>query len=140
MAGDDKLKDLEHSGLIDVPTFLQVLEMDDDDVRRFSRDIVFEYFEQAESTFGQMQDSLEEKDLETLSKLGHFLKGSSATLGVAKVRDSCEKIQNLGAHKDESGAKDLPDDETCLDRLEKTIAQAKQEFEAAEDVLKRFYD
>jgi len=42
----------------------------------------------------------EKKDgdyLKTLSELGHFLKGSSATLGLTKVKDSCEKIQHYGA-------------------------------------------
>merc|ERR1712225_207877 len=33
----------------------------------------------------KMDDALEEKDLATLSSLGHFLKGSSATLGLTKV-------------------------------------------------------
>lgn len=33
------------------------------------------------------------KNLTELSHLGHFLKGSSATLGFTKVKDECEKIQ-----------------------------------------------
>ena len=35
----------------------------------------------------------EAKNLTELSHLGHFLKGSSATLGFTKVKDECEKIQ-----------------------------------------------
>lgn len=80
------------------------------------------------------------RDLLQVSQLGHFLKGSSATLGLAKVRDSCEKIQHLGARKDETGTRDEPDDEKTLNHLEKTISQAKTEFAEVEQVLKRFYE
>ena len=81
----------------------------------------------------------EKKDLDQLSALGHFLKGSSATLGLTKVKDSCEKIQNYGAHKDETGTKSEPDDEKCLRECRKTIEQAKTEFKDAEVALRRFY-
>ena len=74
-----------------------------------------------------------------LSSLGHFLKGSSATLGLNKVRDSCEKIQHFGARKDETGQRDESDDEKSLSKLETTIAQAKEEFAEVEKLLKRYY-
>jgi osomolarity two-component system phosphorelay intermediate protein YPD1 len=80
------------------------------------------------------------KDLNQVSQLGHFLKGSSATLGLAKVRDSCEKIQHLGARKDETGTRDEPDDEKTISKLEMSISQAQTEFAEVEKVLKRFYD
>ncbi|KAK7730683.1 Phosphorelay intermediate protein [Botryosphaeria dothidea] len=125
---------------IDTATFEQILEMDDDeDEREFSKSIVFDFFQQAESTFDKMEANLKKKDLAQLSQLGHFLKGSSATLGLTKVKDSCEKIQHFGANKDETGTHDEPDDEKCLERLTKTIAQAKQEFKDVEKVLRKFY-
>lgn len=74
-----------------------------------------------------------------LSGLGHFLKGSSATLGLTKVKDSCEKIQHFGAHKDETGTKEEPDDEKCLQNCKITIELAKMEFKEAEAALRRFY-
>jgi len=77
--------------------------------------------------------------LAQLSALGHFLKGSSATLGLTKVKDSCEKIQHFGAHKDETGTKDEPDKEKCLKNCKDTIAQAKTEFKEVEIALRRFY-
>jgi len=80
-----------------------------------------------------------DKDLPQLSALGHFLKGSSATLGLTKVKDSCEKIQHFGANKDETGTKDQVDDEVCLASLKVTIAQAKEEFKEVERLLRRFY-
>ena len=81
----------------------------------------------------------EKKDLPQLSALGHFLKGSSATLGLTKVKDSCEKIQNFGAGKDAEGLSAEPDKELCLKNCKETIAQAKVEFKEVEAALKRFY-
>lgn len=44
---------------IDVPTFEQILEMDDDeDERDFSKSIVYGFFDQAEVTFRKMDMSL----------------------------------------------------------------------------------
>lgn len=79
------------------------------------------------------------KDLPQLSSLGHFLKGSSATLGLNKVKDACEKIQNFGAFKDETGTTDVPDEEKCLVSIEDTLVDVKKDYAAAEKVLKKFY-
>lgn len=87
----------------------------------------------------QPSNNSEKKDLAQLSALGHFLKGSSATLGLTKVKDHCEKIQHYGAHKDETGTRDEPNDDVCLDNLKVSIAQAKKEFKVVERLLKRFY-
>ncbi|KAK3647727.1 Phosphorelay intermediate protein [Elasticomyces elasticus] len=125
---------------IDAATFEQILEMDDDEEEReFSRSIVYDFFTQAEGTFQKMDSNLEKRDLEQLSALGHFLKGSSATLGLTKVKDSCEKIQHYGAHKDATGIEDELDDDICLKNCKETIEQAKKEFAEVEIALKRFY-
>lgn len=130
---------------LDMTTFEQVLEMDDDeDSREFSKSIVFDFFTQAESTFEKMDASLASRDLPDLSQLGHFLKGSSATLGLNKVRDSCEKIQNLGAGKDETGAHEEPDTEAgrsaSLKAIETSIDEARVGFKEVEKVLRKFYE
>lgn len=78
-------------------------------------------------------------DLAQLSAEGHFLKGSSATLGLNKVKDSCEKIQHYGQHKDETGTNDEPDDAKCLGRIKKTLDVVKVEYAEVEKVLRRFY-
>lgn len=45
--------------MIDPASFEQILEMDDDDEdREFSRQIVFDFFDQAIQTFDQMDESL----------------------------------------------------------------------------------
>jgi osomolarity two-component system phosphorelay intermediate protein YPD1 len=76
--------------------------------------------------------------LKTLSELGHFLKGSSATLGLTKVKDSCEKIQHYGSLKDDAGTKDITEEE-AKKKLATIIKQAKEEFTEVKDVLKEFY-
>jgi osomolarity two-component system phosphorelay intermediate protein YPD1 len=78
-------------------------------------------------------------DLAELSSLGHFLKGSSATLGLTKVKDSCEKIQHYGQKKDEAGTADEPDEAKCLERIKETLVAVKVEYAEVEKVLKRFY-
>lgn len=78
-------------------------------------------------------------DLAQLSAEGHFLKGSSATLGLNKVKDSCEKIQHYGQHKDETGTIEEPDDAKCLGRIKKTLDVVRVEYAEVEKVLRRFY-
>jgi len=130
----------EFGDIVDSSTFEQILEMDDDEEERdFSKSIVYDFFTQAEGTFQKMDANLEARDLAELSQLGHFLKGSSATLGLTKVKDSCEKIQHFGARKDESGTRDEPDDDVSLRNCKKTVEEAKKQFQEAEVVLKRFY-
>jgi len=46
------------SEMIDAPTFEQILEMDDDDERDFSKSIVFDFFQQARGTFEEMDTNL----------------------------------------------------------------------------------
>ncbi|KAK6500721.1 hypothetical protein TWF506_003485 [Arthrobotrys conoides] len=124
---------------VDVETFEQILEMDDGDPEReFSRGLVFGFFEQANTTFDEMDDSIRKKDLPQLSSLGHFLKGSSATLGLFKVRDICEKIQHLGALKDEKGSGDIKEDE-ALRTITKLLPKMKEDYTAAEVWLRNFF-
>jgi len=128
---------------IDPATFEQILEMDDDeDEREFSKSIVYDFFVQADATFKKMDTELGKGDeasaLKELSELGHFLKGSSATLGLTKVKDSCEKIQHYGQLKDDSGTKVITEEESRK-KLATIIEQAKKEFADVEKVLKEFY-
>ncbi|KAJ3014786.1 hypothetical protein HKX48_004962 [Thoreauomyces humboldtii] len=125
--------------IVDHNIFDQLLEMDEDDEdRSFSRDIVINYFEQAETTFASMDKSLTEKDLTALSRLGHFLKGSSAALGLNKVKASCEKMQNYGNMKDERGNGSISADD-ALKRIASLLDQTKEEYKEAEEYLKKYY-
>lgn len=120
-------------------TFGQLLEMDDEDDRGFSQEIVWNFFEQANSTFEEMDDALKQEDLPSLSRLGHFLKGSSAAVGVIKVRDGCESMQHLGKQHDEAGVLDISREE-ALKRVAKTLEDVKKHYTSAEKALKKFYE
>ena len=75
------------------------------------------------------------KDLKQLSALGHYLKGSSASIGVTKVKDACEKIQHYGAGFDETGTIPEPDDSVSLRKLSATIEEAKRDVEDIQATL-----
>ncbi|KAI1107355.1 histidine-phosphotransfer domain, HPT domain-containing protein [Jackrogersella minutella] len=125
---------------IDIVTFSQILEMDDsEDDREFSKSIVFGFFEQAEETFEKMDAALEAQNLEELYRLGHFLKGSSATLGLTKVKDSCEKIQRYGKKENLDGTPE-PDETLCLTRCTETLKTVKAEYADVEQTLKTFFN
>ncbi|CAD6888918.1 unnamed protein product [Tilletia controversa] len=128
--------------VIDSDIFAQLLEMDDDedeDEHEFSKGIVWNYFEQAESTFDKMDEALATSDLGELSTLGHFLKGSSAAVGVNKVRDSCECMQQYGKMHDADGISQLSQQE-AVEKLTSALREVKVQYKEAEIVLKRFYD
>lgn len=78
------------------------------------------------------------KDLDDLSSLGHFLKGSSATLGFNKVRDSCQIIQQYG-HKQTVDGADEPDEEICLNKIKDAVKALKVDFADLEKDLKVFF-
>ncbi|KAI1188439.1 hpt domain-containing protein [Nemania serpens] len=146
MASKDQNNDSHDSNMpdlgdaIDILTFGQILEMDDsEEDREFSKSIVYGFFEQAEETFERMDSALKARDLEELYRLGHFLKGSSATVGLTKVKDSCEKIQRYGKKENVDGTPE-PDEELCLSRIKSTLTTVKSEYADAEKTLKNFFD
>jgi osomolarity two-component system phosphorelay intermediate protein YPD1 len=77
--------------------------------------------------------------LSELSRLGHFLKGSSAAIGLKKVKATCEKIQNYGNCKDETGSSDVSEAD-ALKHITPLLPQVKAEYNEAEEYLKTFYD
>lgn len=74
-----------------------------------------------------------------LSSLGHFLKGSSATLGFVKVKDQCERIQHFGAKKDELGTGDIEDEEYCLRMISEALTEARKTFTEVAALMKQYY-
>ncbi|EFY92233.1 Phosphorelay intermediate protein [Metarhizium acridum] len=137
--GADSSAELNFGDAIDMNTFEQILEMDDPGSDEFSSSIVFGFFTQAQETFDNMDTALAEKDLKTLSELGHFLKGSSATLGLVKVRDGCEKIQRYGKNENLDGSSE-PDSELCLKRITEALGTVKADYQDVERRLKSYYD
>ncbi|KAF7546794.1 hypothetical protein G7Z17_g8183 [Cylindrodendrum hubeiense] len=135
----DETVDLGACDGIDMNTFSQILEMDEPGDHEFSYGIVFDFFDQVEETFETMDKNLEDKDLLGLYSLGHFLKGSSATLGLVKVRDGCEKIQRYGKNENLDGSPEK-DSELCLKRIGEALKAVKTDFAEVETVLRKYYN
>ncbi|KAH8079813.1 histidine-phosphotransfer domain HPT domain-containing protein [Cristinia sonorae] len=131
--------ELEDDGseVIEMETFEQILELDEDDTHDFSFGMVVAYFSQASQTFNEMDEALKAQDLEKLSQLGHFLKGSSAALGVAKVQATCEIIQHLGKMREDERPISQTD---ALNKLRPLLARVKKEYAVAESWLRNFYE
>ncbi|KAK1776989.1 signal transduction histidine kinase [Copromyces sp. CBS 386.78] len=125
---------------VDNGIFEQILEMDDDDKRDFSKSLVTNFFDQAEETFVKIEEVLNNnkvdngKRLETLSSLGHFLKGSSATLGFNKIRDSCQIIQQYG-HKLNIDGSAEPNEQVCLDKIKGALKTARNDKDVLADMM-----
>jgi osomolarity two-component system phosphorelay intermediate protein YPD1 len=125
------------SNYIDLGVFNQVLELDEEgDEDLFSKDMVDAYFIQAEKTFEDMDTALAQKKLPELSSLGHFLKGSSAALGVFKVQSSCEDIQHYG-HLREGVA--IISEAEAIVKIAKSLTCAREEYAGAKVRLELFY-
>lgn len=81
----------------------------------------------------------ERKDLAELSGLGHFLKGSSAALGIIRVQASCEKMQHYGACRDEEAGEPLEADE-ALSRIAALLKICRKDYEVAKAWLVKLYE
>jgi len=81
------------SDLVDEEIFNQLLEMEDDDTRNFTKGLIHDFFDQADESIIKFNILLDQHKVIEAGKLGHYLKGSSAMIGVIKVRDICECIQ-----------------------------------------------
>jgi len=79
-----------------------------------------------------------DRNLDELSKLGHFLKGSSAAIGLTKVKASCEKMQHFGNMKDETGSNVISKDD-AVTKISTLLEKVKDEYKEAETYLKNFY-
>jgi osomolarity two-component system phosphorelay intermediate protein YPD1 len=123
---------------IDEEVFDQILDLDDDDTHDFSRDMVWAYFSQVKTTFKDMDVAFDSKDLTKLSSLGHFLKGSSAALGVQKVQASCEFIQHYGQLHDPETVKDITS-EVALAKIGPLLSRVRTEYAAAEEWLRNWF-
>ncbi|KAG9097841.1 hypothetical protein FRC06_007123 [Ceratobasidium sp. 370] len=135
----EKIPDPKETLDIDETVFSQITEMDDEDPEcEFSREIVADYFKQAATTFKELRQALAKKDLAVLSAKGHFLKGSSAALGVKKVQESCEHLQHYGAKRDEIVGIDLTETQ-ALRRITLIMPRLERDYALAEKWLRNYY-
>lgn len=140
---------------------MQIIELDEEeDDYEFSWTMADAYFQQALTTFDDMDAALcvsfyctfqnavirwltlaatsAAKDLAKLSSLGHFLKGSSAALGVIRVADICEKMQHYGHLRDEEKNIDLTP-EVALKTIAPLLSTVKTDFVAAQKWLRNWF-
>lgn len=135
---DDTEEQSDNGPLVDMETFGQLLEMDDDEEHSFSKSLTWDYFDQAVTTFKEMDAAVLGSDLITLSRKGHFLKGSSAALGLNRVKASCEKMQHYGNKKRANGEGTLSEFE-AMERCKSLLSQLKEEQKLSKAWLERFY-
>ncbi|KAK3387214.1 signal transduction histidine kinase [Podospora didyma] len=124
---------------VDNGIFSQILEMDESETDRdFSGPLVINFFDQADETFDKMDKAVALKNLDELSSLGHFLKGSSATLGFNKIRDSCQVIQQYGHQLNIDGTTE-PDGDICLKKIIEALKTVKVDTKTLEKSMKKFF-
>lgn len=81
-----------------------------------------------------------EKDFESLNQLSHFLKGSAATLGLWRIRDGCEKIQNLSAGRHLHNPRDEAADNKAFEEITSLVNETVIESGTCETLLRKFYE
>ncbi len=78
------------------------------------------------------------KKLGELSALGHFLKGSSAALGITKVQNTCEEIQHYGKKEDVKASRELTEAD-ALGRIQVCVKRGKGEYKVARAWLEAWF-
>ncbi|KAF8208688.1 hypothetical protein K438DRAFT_1812722 [Mycena galopus ATCC 62051] len=142
--------------VVDIPAFDQILELDDgDDEHIYSKDMIRLYFGQA-TAFADMDAALAAAavDMRTLADRAHFLMGSSAALGVARVAAVCAEIEKVceaslaadaerAAGADDSEATDSNDDadsrQATLKQIAELLEEGKGEYKDAERWFRNWY-
>lgn len=77
-------------------------------------------------------------NLNELSSLGHFLKGSSATLGFTKIQENCQIIQQYG-HRLTTESTPEDDEEVCLNKISEALEKAKVDTEELQKRMMAFF-
>lgn len=141
---EEKKQRLEESGLVEWSVFSEIIAMDEDE-EGFSHGLVVTFVQQVVETFDEIEQNLKSKDLDKLSALGHYLKGSAAALGLVKISSQCERIQNYG-HRDNFDDfkidSDLSESDTefWLLLIEDAFQKAKSGFEKSKEALNDYFD
>lgn len=148
---EDKMTRLQDSGLVEWLVFSELVAMDEDE-EGFSKSLFATFVEQFDDTVTEIEKNLEDKNLDKLSSLGHYLKGSAAALGLIKISTECERIQNYG-HKDNFDnfslefIEDLPQEPISEDSDDFWVVlitdakdKAKIGFEKSKEALNEYFD
>lgn len=119
-------------------TIFNELQTMDEDEPGFSKSLIQTFIEQAQEIFKDIDSKLDSSkpDLNDLSSLGHYLKGSAASLGLVKIQEQCERIQNYGLKKDFDGALN---DKSWEDAIKEALEKAREEFGNARTFFSDYY-
>lgn len=140
---DQKSIDLQESGLVDWQVFSELVAMDEDE-EGFCQGLFQTFVDQFKDTFKEIDENIKVKDLNKLSSLGHYLKGSAAALGLTTIAEQCERMQNYG-HRNNfdnykiKGLKES-DDEFWIKLIEDTMEKAKDGFQKSKAALNSYFD
>lgn len=74
-----------------------------------------------------------------MSRLGHFLKGSSAALGLVKITGSCQRLQRFSEFKDAEGIATITDEE-AKNLIQVLLVQMQEEYQEAQTYLTSLYE
>ncbi|OUM54801.1 hypothetical protein BVG19_g4232 [[Candida] boidinii] len=83
-----------------------------------------------------------EDPLKKLSSLGHYLKGSAAALGLHKVQEECERIQNYGnkiPFDDYAPAQNAQTDQDWFNCIYEALNNAKIYYGESRKLLAEFF-
>lgn len=134
---------LQHSGLVEWSVFSELVAMDEDE-EGFSKGLFQTFVDQFQDTLTEIDENVQSKNLDKLSSLGHYLKGSAAALGLKTISSQCERIQNYG-HKVnfdnfEFETEEKEDSEDFwLELIEDAVKKAKDGFKKSKAALEDYF-
>lgn len=140
----EQKKRLEKSGLVEWSVFSELVAMDEDE-EEFSKGLCQTFVNQFKDTAKEIDENLKSKNLEKLSSLGHYLKGSAAALGLKAISSQCERIQNYGHrvnfdnHKPEKSI-DEDSDDFWINLIQDAVDKAKSGFEDSKAALDEYFE
>lgn len=140
------MQKLQETGLIEWLVFSELVAMDEDE-EDFSKGLFRTFVDQFEETFSEFDENVQSQNLEKLSSLGHYLKGSAAALGLTTISEQCERIQNYG-HKIDFDSDDKTEEKDILKELnsywisliEDAMEKAKDGFQKSKAALSDYFD
>lgn len=142
---EEKGTKLQASGLVDWPVFSELVAMDEDE-EGFSKSLFQTFVDQFEDTNKELDDNVKLGNLDKISALGHYLKGSAAALGLVTIAEQCERIQNYG-HKvncddfilDSELDKTEHDDEYWISMVEDALEKVHDAFKLSKKALNEYF-
>lgn len=141
---EEKKQQLQDSGLVAWPVFSELIAMDEDE-EGFSKNLFQTFKDQVLETFEELDENIASKNLDKLSSLGHYLKGSAAALGLTSISSQCERIQNYGHRVNFDNfvpetTIDKESDDYWIILIEDALDKARDGFERSELALNEYFD